>query len=283
MDVTFYGVRGSTPCSSPATARYGGNTSNVVISHPGEPTLLLDLGTGLRQFGCDWPADEAFKGAALVSHLHWDHVQGLPFFTPLLRPGAELTIYAPTQEDGRPVGEAFDTFMRPPYFPITIKQIAGDVQFVDCANDTHHIGGYEVTTRLIPHVGNTLGFRIKGPTGTVAYLPDHQQPFDGGYEFADAALELCDGADLVIHDAQFTPDEFEQKYFWGHCTVEYAVALALRANASTLALFHHDPSHSDDMLDGLARCASDFGKARGLSVVAAREGLTIPVGSVARA
>jgi phosphoribosyl 1,2-cyclic phosphodiesterase len=275
VDVTFYGVRGSTPCSSPDTLRYGGNTSSVVIRQPGEPPLLLDLGTGLRRFGASWPADQTFEGNALISHLHWDHVQGVPFFGPALRPGATLNVYGPVQEDGRSLAEAFDTFFRPPYFPITLSQLPADLRFIDCEEGVHQIGGYRVTARVIPHVGRTLGFRIESDHGTVAYLPDHQQPYDGGFDVTDAALELCDGADLLIHDAQFTRDEFQQKYYWGHCMIDYAVAVALRGRVRHLALFHHDPSHNDDMLDDLSQCATDVAGKRGLRVTAAFEGLTI--------
>jgi phosphoribosyl 1,2-cyclic phosphodiesterase len=275
VDVTFYGVRGSTPCSSPEMLRYGGNTSSVVINQAGEPPLLLDLGTGLRPFGATWPADETFAGNALISHLHWDHVQGIPFFTPALRPGATLNVYGPVQEDGRSLAEAFDTFFRPPYFPITLSQLPADLRFIDCEEGMHHIGGYRVTARVIPHVGRTLGFRIESDHGVVAYLPDHQQPYDGGFDVTDAALELCDGADLLIHDAQYTREEFRQKYYWGHCMIDYAVAVALRGRVRQLALFHHDPSHDDDMLDDLFRCATDAVDKRGLQVTAAFEGLTI--------
>jgi phosphoribosyl 1,2-cyclic phosphodiesterase len=275
VDVTFYGVRGSTPCSSPEMLRYGGNTSSVVIRQDGEPPLLLDLGTGLRPFGSAWPADKTFEGNALISHLHWDHVQGIPFFTPALRPGATLNVYGPVQEDGRSLAEAFDTFFRPPYFPITLSQLPADLRFIDCEEGLHHIGGYRVTARVIPHVGRTLGFRIESDRGVVAYLPDHQQPYDGGFDVTDAALELCDGADLLIHDAQFTRDEFRQKYYWGHCMIDYAVAVALRGRVRQLALFHHDPSHDDDTLDDLTSCATEAAGKRGLKVIAAFEGLTV--------
>jgi phosphoribosyl 1,2-cyclic phosphodiesterase len=283
VKVTFYGVRGSTPCSSPATLRYGGNTSSVVIESPGEPPLLLDLGTGLRAYGASFPDTETFAGNALVSHLHWDHVQGIPFFSPALRPGATLNVYGPVQEDGRSLAEAFDTFFRPPYFPITLSQLPADLRFIDCEEGVHHIGGYRVTARVIPHVGRTLGFRIESEAGTVAYLPDHQQPYDGGFDVTDAAMELCEGADLLIHDAQFTRDEFRQKYYWGHCMVDYAVAVGLRARVGTLALFHHDPSHDDRMLDELTRCASEVAGKRGMRIVAAAEGLSMPVRPVVAA
>jgi phosphoribosyl 1,2-cyclic phosphodiesterase len=256
-------------------AGYGGNTSCVVIEHGDAPPILLDLGTGLRSFGCVWPADKMFHGTALVSHLHWDHVQGLPFFGPALAPNSSLDIYAPVQEDGRSVAEAFDTFMRPPYFPITIAQIPAQLTFRSCGEESIKVGPFLVTSRLVPHVGNTLGFRIEVGGRSVAYLPDHQQPVDGSFEVAAGALELCRGVDLLIHDAQYTADEFAAKAHWGHCSIDYAVALAARAGARQLALFHHDPSHTDAILDDLIGSARGAGAKLGVEVVGAREGLTI--------
>jgi hypothetical protein len=146
VNVTFYGVRGSTPCSSPETVGYGGNTSCIAVTRPGDEPLLLDLGTGLRQFGMAWPSNTVFKGNALVSHLHWDHVQGLPFFGPALKAGAALDVYAPSQDDGCTVGAAFDAFMRPPYFPITLEQLPADVRFHECTEGTFEVGGFTVTS-----------------------------------------------------------------------------------------------------------------------------------------
>ena len=256
-------------------AAYGGNTSCVVIEHADAAPIVLDLGTGLRQFGCAWPADTVFQGTALVSHLHWDHVQGLPFFGPALAPNSSLDIYAPAQEDGRSVAEAFDTFMRPPYFPITIAQIPAAVSFNDCDEGTFEVGPYTVTARLVPHVGNTLGFRIEAGGRSVAYLPDHQQPVDGGFEVAAGAMELCRDVDLLIHDAQYSSEEFAQKTHWGHCSIDYAVAVAARSGALQLALFHHDPSHTDAVLDDLVGCAREAGAKLGVDVIGAREGLTV--------
>jgi phosphoribosyl 1,2-cyclic phosphodiesterase len=256
-------------------AAYGGNTSCVVVEHGDAAPILLDLGTGLRPYGCVWPVGKVFQGTALVSHLHWDHVQGLPFFGPALAPNSSLDIYAPAQNDGRSVAEAFDAFMRPPYFPITIDQIPAEISFNDCDEGTFEVGPFSVMARLIPHVGATLGFRIEAGGRTIAYLPDHQQPVDGGFDVAPGAMELCRDVDLLIHDAQYTRDEFVEKAHWGHCSIDYAVALAAKARVKQLALFHHDPSHTDAQLDDLIECAADVGAKLGISVVGAREGLTI--------
>ncbi|MCP5028043.1 MAG: MBL fold metallo-hydrolase [Actinomycetia bacterium] len=283
VEVTFWGVRGSTPCGSPSNVRYGGNTSCVSIMAPDHEPIVLDLGTGLRFFGAEFargvdePASvDPFRGTALVTHLHWDHVQGLPFFLPILRPGSELDIYGPPQE-GMSLTDAFNDFMRPPYFPVRTDELPGTIRFQEVADDSFEIGRARITARLIPHIGPTLGFRIELDGATIAYLSDHQQPLDGGFQVAESALELADGADLVIHDAQYTIDEFEQKAHFGHCTIEYAIYVAAKAGARQVALFHHDPVHDDDTMDRLATDAKACSLGRELEITAAREGLVLTI------
>jgi phosphoribosyl 1,2-cyclic phosphodiesterase len=275
LNVSFFGVRGSTPCPCDENRRYGGNTSCVTLDAPGHDPIVFDLGTGLRQWGQTLPRDGSFRGSALVTHLHWDHVQGLPFFAPILAPGAQLDIYGPAQE-GESLDEAFHRFVCPPYFPVTIEQLYGQITFHDVSDTDVAIGGAKVRVRTVPHVGSTNGYRVEMGGAAVAYLSDHQMPHDGSHVVSDEVLELCDGADLVIHDAQFTRAEFEEKYYWGHCTVEYAVFVAQEAGARRLALFHHDPAHSDDQLDAILQQARDAAADTALDeVIAAYEGLTV--------
>jgi len=279
LNVTFFGVRGSTPCPCPANQRYGGNTACVVLEAPGADPIVLDLGTGLRFWGDTLVGNDPFRGVALVTHLHWDHVQGLPFFTPLHRAGASLDIYGPPQP-GLGMAAAFDTFMRPPYFPVGIAELDGDVSFHDVADTDLAIGDAKVRVRNVPHVGLTNGYRVDWEGVSVAYLSDHQQPIDGGFGIAESVLDLCDGVDLLIHDAQFTPDEFDKKAHWGHCTVDYAVHVARESGARRLALFHHDPTHDDDTLDRLAGQARSMADDTGIDeVICAAEGLTVLLGS----
>jgi phosphoribosyl 1,2-cyclic phosphodiesterase len=275
LTVSFHGVRGSTPCACASNQRYGGNTSCVTLEAPGCDPILLDIGTGLRFFGDTQPKDGSFRGTALVSHLHWDHVQGLPFFTPALVPGSSLRLYAPAQDSGEPVHDVFDRFMCPPYFPVRMADLPGDIRFEDADDGHFTVGSARVLARTIPHVGKTLGYRIEWEGVSVAYLPDHQQPYDGSYTATDAALELADGADLLIHDAQYTPAEFSRKATWGHCTVEYALWLAREASVKRLALFHHDPVRDDDALDHIVGCSTVFGDKHGVEVLAASEGLEV--------
>lgn len=277
VDITFWGVRGSTPCPSEANRRYGGNTACVSIERPGRLPIILDLGTGLRFFGQTQPSDGTFVGHAFVTHIHWDHVQGLPFFVPVLASGAHLTVRAPRPQADLSLADAFGQFLRPPYFPVTAKELHGHIEFVDFDDgDTVEVDGAEITARTVPHVGATNGYRVEVDGLVIAYLSDHQQPVDGTDRIAAGALALCEGADLVIHDAQFTPADFSDKSDWGHCTVDYAVHVAATAGASRLALFHHDPERDDEGVDALLRHARQEGAARGLAeVIAAAEGTTV--------
>lgn len=276
MDITFYGVRGSCPCPSEATRRYGGNTACVALRVGGEAPLLLDLGTGLRAFGETQPTDGTFRAAALVTHIHWDHVQGLPFFAPVDRAGACLDVWGPPQE-GQSLADAIGGLVTPPYFPVRVGDLRGEVHFHEVGGAEMAIGGAKVSARAVPHCGPTVGYRIDWDGVRVAYVSDHQAP-----EALDAVdrsvLELAEGVDVLIHDAQYTPDEFAAKSRWGHCTVGFAVEVARQAGVATLVLFHHDPAHGDDCLDELLGAARD--QAGGdLEVVSAYEGMTLRVGA----
>jgi phosphoribosyl 1,2-cyclic phosphodiesterase len=275
LNVSFYGTRGSTPCPSEANRRYGGNTSCVALESTGHDPIVLDLGTGLRFFGETQPDDGSFRGAALVTHLHWDHVQGLPFFTPILRPGAQFDIYGPPQA-GSTLSDAFHRFICPPFFPVTVEQLYGQMTFYDAGDTDLVLDGAKVRVRPVPHVGANNGYRVEMGGASVAYLSDHQMPLDGTHSVSEDVLELCDGVDVLIHDAQYTPEEFAEKAHWGHCTVDYAVFVAREAGAKRLVLFHHDPARTDDQLDVLLDRARDQASATAVSeVVAAYEGLTI--------
>lgn len=277
VNVTFWGVRGSTPCPSAANARYGGNTACVTLEVPDEPPIILDLGTGLRFFGETQPLDGSFSGTALITHIHWDHVQGLPFFPSVDRVGAALDVYGPSQQEG-PLGEVFGEFMRPPYFPVHFSELRGAIRFHDAMDDDLAIGNAKVKVRPVPHCGPTVGYRVDWHGASVAYISDHQAPLSLD-RVADSVLELADGVDLLIHDAQYTREEFAEKSHWGHCTVDYAVLVAKEAGAKRLALFHHDPAHDDDALDRLLEQARCLGALAGLTdVVAASERLSIELG-----
>jgi len=279
LDVTFYGVRGSTPTPCADNQRYGGNTSCVTLEVDGADPIVFDLGTGLRFWGERLGREGApFRGTALVTHLHWDHVQGLPFFMPINRPGAQLDIVGPTH-DGSSLADSFSVFMRPPFFPVTVEDLLGHVTFRDVDHGDLLIGDAKVTVRQVPHVGSTNGYRVEWAGASVAYISDHQQPVDRPDHVDDAVLELCDGVDLLIHDAQYTPEEFAERSHWGHCTVRYAVEVARQAGAQQLALFHHDPSHHDGRVDELLDEARAWADECGVKrVFAASEGQRLRLG-----
>jgi phosphoribosyl 1,2-cyclic phosphodiesterase len=277
MRLTFWGVRGSTPCACDENRRYGGNTACVSVESPGEDPIVLDLGTGLRFWGATQPADGSFRGTAFVTHIHWDHVCGLPFFVPALKPGSQLDVYGPTC-DGLPFEQAFDGFMRPPYFPVRYTDLHGVIRFHDLDDGAVAVGGAKVFSRRVPHTGPTNGYRIEWDGVTVAYVSDHQSPIAGddeGAEISEAVLDLCAGADVVVHDAQYWTSEWAGKRDWGHCSVDYAVRVAVEAGAKRLVLFHHDPAHGDDEVDRILGHARQLAGGRLEEIIAAAEGLTI--------
>jgi phosphoribosyl 1,2-cyclic phosphodiesterase len=273
-------VRGSTPCSSDRNRRYGGNTSCVVVEAEGARPVVLDLGTGLRFWGLDLPADPPLDAIALVSHLHWDHVQGIPFVGPINVEGARLEVFGPGAAPGA-LADAVAHFMCPPYFPVTIDALAGELVWHDVAHGADFdVSGWKVRACSVPHVGATLGYRIERDGVSVAYVPDHQQPGCGSTQVDPEVLDLARDADLLIHDAQYEPAEFAEKHDWGHCTVDYALEVARQAGVKRLALFHHDPSHDDDHLDVTAARAARAGAACGLDeVICASEGMRVSLGS----
>jgi phosphoribosyl 1,2-cyclic phosphodiesterase len=282
LDVTFYGVRGSTPTPCAENQRYGGNTSCVALEVEGQSPIVFDLGTGLRFWGeAIGRGGTPFRGTALITHLHWDHVQGLPFFMPINRAGARLDVIGPTH-DGCSLEASFSVFMRPPFFPVTVGDLQGDITFRDIDNGEVQVGEARVLVRQVPHVGATNGYRVDWAGASVAYISDHQEPPGRPGHVDDAVLELCDGVDLLIHDAQYTPDEFAEREHWGHCTVRYAIEVARQAQVKQVALFHHDPSHDDGRVDELLVEAQGWGREMGVPCVfAASEGQKISLGGPA--
>jgi phosphoribosyl 1,2-cyclic phosphodiesterase len=278
MRVDVCGVRGSTPAPGPEFAGVGGETSCVALSHDAEerPRLVLDAGTGLRRL-TSLLGGEPFRGTILLGHLHWDHTHGLPFFRGGDRDDAHTTVLLP--EQGVAPLELLDRFMGPPIFPVTFEGLRGSWSAGTIDEGRHEIEGFEVLAREIPHKGGrTFGYRVSDGKGSLAYLSDHGPcgalgpgP-DGLGPYHEAALALCEGVDVLIHDAQHTAAELPARAAFGHSAAEYAVELGRRAGVGTVVLFHHDPDRTDTEVEAMA---AGLARRDGPLVVAAREGTVL--------
>jgi phosphoribosyl 1,2-cyclic phosphodiesterase len=254
--VHFLGVRGSTPAPGEAFVRYGGHTSCVALAHgDGPPTLLLDAGVGIRRASALW-ARRPFEGTIALSHLHWDHVHGLPFFRAADHDESRVDVLLPVQDDGDAL-EVLARGMSPPHFPVRPDELRGTWSF-STLTDPVEVEGFTLRVAEIPHKGGrTLGLRVSDGASSVAYLPDHCPTAlgpgpDGLGERHASALELCEGADLLIHDAQLVASEVPAQAHFGHACVEYGIDLARAAGAARVVPFHHGPDRDDDALDAIA-------------------------------
>ena len=272
MRIQLLGVRGSTPAPGPDFVRYGGHTSCVAVTpEKGDrPTLVLDAGTGLRTLTALLHG-APFDGSILLSHLHWDHMQGLPFFAAGDREGARVDLHLPAQ-DGRSGRDLLAQSFSPPSFPITPEGLRGAWAFHALSEGHHQLEGFEVTAVDIEHKGGrTFGLRLKDERGSLAYLPDHA-PEAG---VSDDLRAVLDGVDVLVHDAQFLEGERPLAVDYGHATVKDSIELAQACRVGTLVLFHHSPARSDDALDDIAAWAQDL--ATDVHVVVAHEGMTLDV------
>ena len=291
MRVHLCGVRGSTPAPGSQFARYGGHTSCLALSADGggdrsAPSLLLDAGTGIRQV-TPLLDGRSFCGTILLTHLHWDHVQGLPFFEGGDRPDARVTLLLPTQDapgdGGRERTENDEAesvlagMMSPPHFPIRPRELRGSWTFgtvdpghLELRDNEEEVGrhdrqcappsgGFSVDIAEVPHKGGrTYGYRVGDGHSVLTYIPDHCPTAvgagpDGWGEYHQSALELAAGADVLVHDAHLFPEELAAQAAFGHAAADYAVELARRAGVGRVILFHHRPDRTDEALDGLAR------------------------------
>jgi phosphoribosyl 1,2-cyclic phosphodiesterase len=276
--LTFCGVRGSTPAPGPDFVRYGGHTSCVAVAHDdaAAPTLLLDAGTGVRQVTALLDG-QAFTGAILLTHLHWDHTQGLPFFRGGDRDDAQVTLLLPDQQDGTGAEEVLARGMSPPHFPVRPSQLRGSWSFGVISPGQFEIGGFTIVAREIPHKGGrTIGYRVSDGRSVAAYVTDHCPTAmgpgpDGWGEYHAAAVELAAGADVLVHDAQLLAEEVAAEAAFGHAAADYVVALAERVGAQRAVLFHHKPDRTDDALDQIGQRFA----AAPVPVTVAAEGLVL--------
>lgn len=277
MKVSFWGTRGSIAAAGASTQGYGGNTACVEVLASDGTCLVLDAGTGIRGLGSTL-RPEVRRIDVFLSHLHMDHIQGLGFFGPLFREGLEAHIWGPPSAT-QDMRSRLSRYLSPPLFPVRLRDLDSQVELHNAPEAPTRIGPFEVTSDAVIHPGATVGYRITGDGGTLAYIPDHEPAlgmgrFPGRPDWT-SGYALAAGVDLLIHDCQYFPEERAERLGWGHSSTTEAAAFARQAGARRLACFHHDPAHDDATLDRLvgevAAVAPD------IEVTGAREGQTIVV------
>lgn len=295
MRVRFWGTRGSIPTPGAETLRYGGNTSCVEVWADDGTLLIFDCGTGARELGLALARSGPLRARLLVGHTHMDHIQGLPFFLPAFVPGSHLTIYGPAGID-RSLPTAIGGQMEYAYFPVPMNNLPAQLDFRELGEGEFSVGDVRIRTQYLNHTVPSVGYRVQAGDAALVYATDHEpharslwrpdRP-DGAFDLSAMLhagdvhhAEFLRDADLVIHDSQYTAEEYPVKVGWGHATVEYAVDVALAARVKRLALFHHDPTRSDRALDHtLGTCRAYVARWGGqLEVFAAAEGdeVTLP-------
>ena len=288
MKLRFWGTRGSIPVAGRTTVRYGGNGVCVQAQSDEGTHIVFDCGTGARPLGLTWPAAAPSALHLLLSHYHWDHVQGLPFFDPAYHHGTQLHVYGP-----KGVNETMDAVlagqMRRSHFPVQWKDLRAQLVTHEIDEGVLHIGGCTIRAQWLNHTSPCLGYRLEAGSASVVYATDHE-PFAWAGAASDLAARLhhpgdrrhaewLAGTDLLIHDAQYTDTEYATRRGWGHSPVEYIVDIAIVAGVRRLALFHHDPARLDQQLTQLVRQMRRRTREQGspLEIIAAAEGLELVV------
>lgn len=304
MKVRFWGVRGSIPCPGPQTQKYGGNSACIELRVGNDDRLvIIDAGSGIRQLGNYLMRHDLPKGPIrtdiFLSHTHWDHIMGFPFFVPIYVPGTKMKVYGPVtfEEDG--LEEVVGGQMKYRYFPVNFGELASEIEYVRIKEDPCMDlgGGLMLATKLLNHPVTALGYRFQygGKSVCTCYDtepfrnlfitdPDHPDYDEVMAEEGEAVAaeqnhmleQFFAGADLLIHDSQYTEAEYQQgRKNWGHTSFEHAIAAANRAGVKKLALFHHDPDRTDDQIDELARIYCEPGRHGSTEIFFAREEMEI--------
>lgn len=289
LRVQFWGTRGSIPSPGPRTVRYGGNTPCVELRTPGGRLVILDAGTGIRELGrslIERSNGSPVEGDIFLTHAHWDHIQGIPFFAPIFQRGNHFTIWgSKTLETS--IDRVVRDQMSPVVFPVTFEQLDATIDFKEISSGERCTGkGYEVTAMDVRHPGGALAYRFTEPRtkpAALVYVSDNELGSGGQYQtptgWHDQFLEFCRGAKVLVHDATYTTEEYDFHRGWGHSTFRETTEMAVRAGVETLVLFHHEPRRTDDELDQrVAECqALVRERGSGMQVLAAAEGLALTV------
>ncbi|AGF76876.1 metal-dependent hydrolase, beta-lactamase superfamily I [Desulfocapsa sulfexigens DSM 10523] len=281
MKVKFWGVRGSIPCPGPQTMKYGGNGACIELRvDDREEIIIIDAGSGIRELGNalvknDLPAGP-LKIAMYLSHTHWDHIMGFPYFTPIYIPGTRMTVHGPVTYEDDPLKDVVGGQMKYRYFPINVGELASDIEYKRLREepDMDLGNGLLLTTKFLNHPITALGYRFEYQGKIFCTCYDHEpyrnlfitDPEHPEYDEAmayegeevareqnQAVEEFFKGADLLVHDSQYTAEEYKTRVNWGHSTFEWAIAAANRAGVKKLALFHHDPDRTDAQIENMAK------------------------------
>lgn len=306
MQVTFWGVRGSIPCPGPTTQKYGGNGACIELRvGDGSRIVIIDAGSGIRALGSHLMKNDFPRGPLsmdiFLTHTHWDHIMGFPFFAPIYIPGTEIKVYGPVTFEDEPLEDVVGSQMKYRYFPVNFGELSSDISYIRLNENPYlDLGdGLKLSTKILNHPVTTLGYRFEyeGKSFCTCYdtepfrnlfITDSDHPdYDEAmaYEGEEAAREqnaaieqFFAGADLLVYDAQYTEEEYlTNRVGWGHTSIEHAVAAARRGGVKRVALFHHDPDRSDDALDQLAAAACTREKSGDTEAFFAREGLKIDI------
>jgi phosphoribosyl 1,2-cyclic phosphodiesterase len=279
MEITCWGARGSIPVSGREYVRYGGDTACLQVTTGDGRTVVIDAGTGARRLGRRLVDQGVTTLSLLFTHAHWDHLLGLPFFAPLYREGTRIELFgAPMAQTS--VRDMVSHTMKPPYFPVRVEDLAADMAYQGSCTDLFRIGTLAVEPFPLSHPNGGLGYKLVEDGKTFVFLTDNElgHVHEGGLSVERYAA-VCAGADLLVHDAEYTPEEAEKKRTWGHSSYLQAVELALAAGVQALGLFHHNHERSDAEVDAIVdRCRSIVADRRGsLHVFAVAPELKLPL------
>lgn len=268
MRATIWGCRGSLATPGPSTVRYGGNTSSVEVRTSTHELIVLDAGTGVRELGRALGTNPPTRIHLLLTHLHLDHVEGLGFFAPIFDERCELTIWGPRQ-DGTSLRERIAGYLSPPFFPLRFEQLPSRIEIVEIWDEAWELAGVGVRSAPVKHPGPTVGYRLSENGASLAYVPDNEPGLE-----PESGLEVASGATVLLHDAQYTTDEYATRVGWGHADLSHLGDYVRAAGAGRTLMFHHDPAHADEKLERMRDDASDLA---GRRLELAREGLELEI------